>query len=256
MPNVVLIIPARMNSTRFPGKPMEKINGIPMVGHCYYRSKMSKLVNDVYVATCDKIIKDYMISIGGNVIMTSEKHDRASDRVSEAMTTIEENTKKRIDVVVLYQGDEPMVTPEMIDNSINPILQKSDIGVINLMTKIQSESEFNDPNEVKVVVDRNSDALYFSREPIPSMKKFPNEINKYKQVCVIPFTRETLIEFNNMKQTKLEIIESIDMLRFIENGKRVKMIESSEQVFSVDTFEDLIKVEKLMKKDQLTNYYA
>ena len=153
MPNVVLIIPARMNSTRFPGKPMEKINGIPMVGHCYYRSKMSKLVNDVYVATCDKIIKDYMISIGGNVIMTSEKHDRASDRVSEAMTTIEENTKKRIDVVVLYQGDEPMVTPEMIDNSINPILQKSDIGVINLMTKIQSESEFNDPNEVKVVVD-------------------------------------------------------------------------------------------------------
>ena len=255
MSNKVLIIPARMNSSRFPGKPLEKINGIPMIGHCYFRSMMSKLVDDVYVATCDDSIKDYINSIGGKVIMTSENHERASDRVSEAMITIEKLTNKKIDIVILYQGDEPMIKPEMIDQAIIPILEDSNIEVINLMTKITSDEEFEDPNEVKVVIDSNNNALYFSREPIPSNKKYSDSITKYKQVCIIPFLRNSLIKFNDIPQTTLEIIESIDMLRLIENGSKVKMVEIEDQVYSVDTLEDLKKVEKLMKNDTLVNLY-
>jgi 3-deoxy-manno-octulosonate cytidylyltransferase (CMP-KDO synthetase) len=256
MLNKVLIIPARMNSSRFPGKPLKKINGIPMIGHCYYRSIMSELVDDVYVATCDDTIKEYIKSIGGKVIMTSKSHERASDRVSEAMLKIEKLTNKKIDIVILYQGDEPMVKPEMIDHAIRPILKGSGIEVINLMTKITSNEEFEDPNEVKVVIDNNYDALYFSREPIPSSKKYTHQIIKYKQVCIIPFLRDSLIKFNEIPQTTLEIIESIDMLRLIESGHKVKMVEIEDQVFSVDTEDDLNKVEKLMVDDNLIKFYG
>ena len=135
MKNISIVIPARMDSSRFPGKPMKKINGIPMIGHCYYRANMSKLKNSVYVATCDKEISDYIKSIGGNVIMTSHNHQRASERVGEAINIIEKMLKK-IDIVVLYQGDEPMVTPDMIDESIKLMASDDNISVINLMNEM------------------------------------------------------------------------------------------------------------------------
>ena len=252
---IAIIIPARMSSTRFPGKPMKKINGIPMIGHCFFRAKMNSLTDLVFVATCDNEIKEYIESIGGNAIMTSSKHERASDRIAEAMLVIEEKIEKKIDIVVLFQGDEPMITPKMIDDSIQPMLNDNTVEVVNLMTKISSDEEFKDPNEVKVVTDLESNAIYFSREPIPSDKKFSKPFIKYKQVCVIPFLRKSLIDFNNTSQSNLEIIESVDMLRFIENGKKVKMIEINDIVFSVDTQSDLEKVEKLMKKDTLVKFY-
>ncbi len=244
-----------MDSSRFPGKPMEKINGIPMIGHCYYRAKMSKLKDTVYVATCDREINDYIKSIGGNVIMTSPNHQRASERVGEAMNKIESSLEKKIDIVVLYQGDEPMVTPDMIDEAIIPMKMDDDVSVINLMNKIETEKEFCDPNEVKVVIDHNCNALYFSREPIPSNKKYSKNFKKYKQVCVIPFKRELLHTFNTLKETELEKIESIDMLRLLENKYKVKMILSNSQVFSVDTKDDLKKVEKKMKSDKFVSLY-
>lgn len=252
---IVGIIPARMASSRFPGKPLSKILGIPMVGHVYFRAKMSRILDEVYVATCDKKIADYVKSIGGGVVMTASTHDRASDRIAEALLKIEKETEKNIDIVVMLQGDEPMVYPEMIDEAIEPMVEDKEILVTNLMAPLKSKMEHEDPNEVKVVVDKNNFALYFSREPIPSRKKGAKEVSMYKQVCIIPFKRDFLIRFNNLSPTPLEIVESVDMLRILEHGYKVKMVLTKFETYSVDTVEDLRQVEKLMKKDRLMKLY-
>ncbi|MFA5175239.1 MAG: 3-deoxy-manno-octulosonate cytidylyltransferase [Patescibacteria group bacterium] len=254
--NIIAIIPARMGSTRFPGKPLAKINGIPMVGHVYFRSKMSKILSDVYVATCDKVIADYVTSIGGKVIMTKNAHKRASDRVAEAAQKIEQETKKKADIIVMVQGDEPMIVPEMINASLRPLIKDPSLRVVNLMSKIHNVENHNDRNEIKVVVDKENNALYFSREAIPTRCKNCNKITMYKQVCVIPFRRNFLFEFSALKPTPLEIVESIDMLRVLEHGQKVRMVLSPvENTFSVDTSEDLLEVEKLMKNDPLIVKY-
>ncbi|MAU58525.1 MAG: 3-deoxy-manno-octulosonate cytidylyltransferase [Flavobacteriaceae bacterium] len=253
--NIIGIIPSRMASSRFPNKPMVEILGMPMIGHCYKRSSMCSMLNDVYVATCDKEIFNYINSIGGKAIMTSDQHERASDRTAEAMLKIEKQTKKKIDIVVLLQGDEPMTTPKMIEYGVKPLIDDSSVNITNLFTDILKVSEFEDPNEVKVIVDNNSNAIYFSREPIPSMKKGISNVPMYKQVCVIPFRRDFLIKYNEMEQTNLEIIESIDMLRLIENGIKIKMVYIDENNFSVDTKQDLINVIHYMKNDKLVKKY-
>ena len=253
--NVVAIIPARMGSSRFPGKPMAKIHGMPMIGHVYFRTSMSPFVTETYVATCDDVIFDYVESVGGKAIMTSSSHERASDRTAEAMIEIEKISGKTIDIVAMVQGDEPMVLPEMISQSVAPIVDDRTVNVVNLMAEIADEDDFQDPNEVKVVVDRFSNAIYFSREPIPSRQKFTGSFKKLKQVCIIPFRRDYLLKFNSMEQTPLEIIESVDMMRIIENAEKVRMVFTEHETSSVDTLEDLIWVEKLMKNDQLMKGY-
>ena len=253
--NIIGIIPARMASSRFPGKPMANINGIPMIGHVYLRSKMNKTLDEVYVATCDNQIKDYIELIGGKAIMTASTHERASDRTAEAMLKVEKETGKKIDIVVMIQGDEPMLYPEMIDEAIAPMLEQDEILVTNLMAAMKMKEEYEDANEVKVVVDKNSFALYFSREPIPSSKKSVNNIIKLKQVCIIPFRRDFLIKFNSWEQTPLEVIESVDMLRVLENGNKVKMVFTKYDTYSVDTKEDLEKVAKKMNDDKLSKEY-
>ncbi len=255
MVNVIGIIPARMESSRFPGKPLAKINGIPMIGHVYFRSKMSNLLNEVYVATCNKEIVDYISSIGGKAIMTSNKHKRASDRIAEALKKIEDETQTKVDIVVMIQGDEPMTFPEMIDEAVKPFIEDKSIVVSNLMAPIKTVKEHEDPNEVKVVVDKNNFALYFSREPIPSAKKEPNDNYKFKQVCIIPFTREFLLKFNDLEPTPLEVIESVDMMRVLEHGYKVKMVPTKYDTYSVDNTSDLKKVEELMKNDDLVSKY-
>lgn len=253
--NVIGIIPARMASSRFPGKPLSPILGMPMIGHVYLRSKMSKLFDEVYVATCDLEIKKYIESLGGEAVMTLDTHERASDRTAEAMLKIEKSREKVVDIVVMIQGDEPMLQPDMIDLAVFPLLTDPKVQVVNLMTELHTAEEENDPNEVKVVVDKLGDAIYFSREPIPSRKKGGLNFKCYKQVCIIPFRREFLLQFNEMKQTPLEIIESVDMLRLIENGYKVRMIYSEFDTYSVDTVEDARHVETLMKNDLLIQKY-
>jgi len=244
-----------MASSRFPGKPLAAICGIPMVGHVYLRSKISRTLGDVYVATCDNEIVRYIESIGGKAIMTADTHERASDRCAEAMTKIEEATGKKIDIVVMIQGDEPLLYPDMIDKSIEPLMKDDSIHVVNLMGPLKTREEHDDPNEVKVVVDRNDLALYFSREPIPSWKKGAKELPMLKQICIIPFRRDYLLKFNALPQTPLEIVESVDMLRVLEHGDKVKMVPVDFDTYSVDTPEDLVKVELLMAKDPLFPSY-
>jgi 3-deoxy-manno-octulosonate cytidylyltransferase (CMP-KDO synthetase) len=253
--NIIGIIPARMASSRFPNKPMAGILGMPMIGHCYKRSKMSKLLNEVYVATCDNEIYDYIESVGGKAVMTADTHERASDRTAEALLKIEKSTGIRVDVVVMLQGDEPMITPEMIQLAVHPLIDSNEVKISNLYASIKSVKEFEDPNEVKVVVDKNEFALYFSREPIPSRKKGVFNVPMYKQVCIIPFDRGFLLEYNNMKQTPLEIIESVDMMRILENGLKVKMVYTEQETYAVDTQQDLENVTEKMKTDSLVKKY-
>lgn len=254
--NIVAIIPARMGSSRYPGKPLALIHGVPMVGHVAFRTAKSSILADTYVATCDDIIADYCTKSGLKCVMTSDEHTRCSTRTAEALLKIEAETGKRIDIVVMVQGDEPMVRPQMIDDAVRPMLEDASINVVNLMADMETVEEFEDPNEVKVVVDRNSDALYFSREPIPSRKKGVENVPMRKQVCIIPFRRDYLIEFNAMEESELEIIESVDMMRILEHGGKVRMVPTSFRTWSVDTPEDLARVERLMNGDDLMGEYG
>lgn len=254
--NIIGIIPARMGSSRFPGKPLAKICGITMIEHVYKRSAMSESLDDIYVATCDTEIKEAVEEFGGKAVMTMDTHERASDRVAEAMIKIEENAVHNVDIVVMIQGDEPLVFPEMIDLAVAPLLEDQSVMITNLMAPIKTIEEHNDPNEVKVVVDLNNDVMYFSREPIPSWKKGGKDVPMLKQVCIIPFRRDFLIKFNELAQTPLEIVESVDMLRLLENGYEVKMVLSNFETYSVDTVEDLKKVESLMINDFLIKMYS
>lgn len=251
MKNILIIIPARMGSSRFPGKPLAKIDGIPMVGRVYQNVIQSSVATDVVVATCDKEILDYIESIGGNAVMTSKSHERASDRCAEALKIFEEKKQLIFDIVVMVQGDEPMTNADMIDEAVMPMLNNESINVVNLMGEIGTLEEFNDRNCIKVVVALNGDAIYFSREPIPSLSK-TDSVHMRKQVCVIPFTRDYLIKYTSLKPTPLEIAESIDMLRIIEHGDAVRMIPTNHQSFSVDTLEDLKRVENILKNRSIS----
>jgi 3-deoxy-manno-octulosonate cytidylyltransferase (CMP-KDO synthetase) len=149
----------------------------------------------------------------------------------------------------MIQGDEPMVHPEMIEQAVKPLIEDNSVNVVNLMANMKDVNEFEDPNEVKVVVDKNNNALYFSREPIPSRKKGISKVPMYKQVCIIPFRRDFLLEYNKMDPTPLETIESVDMLRILENGYKVKMVLTDYETYSVDTKEDLMKVINVLKNE-------
>jgi 3-deoxy-manno-octulosonate cytidylyltransferase (CMP-KDO synthetase) len=254
--DIVAIIPARMASSRFPGKPMARIRNIPMIGHVYFRTRMCTGLCETYVATCDKEIYDYVSSIGGKAIMTADTHERCSDRTAEAMLKIEADIGRKVGIVVMVQGDEPMVTPEMIDSALYPLLQDPSINVANLMARIGTIEEFEDPNEVKVVVNLKSNAIYFSREPIPSRKKGVESVPMLKQVCVIPFRRDYLLKFNEMASTNLERIESVDMMRIVENDEPVRMVMIDSESYSVDTEDDLKKVENMMRNDRLIVQYS
>ena len=255
MREIVAIIPARMGSTRFPGKPMAEIHGVPMVGHVFFRTRMCSLLSATYVATCDQEIHDYIVSIDGKAIMTANTHERCSDRTAEAMLKVESETGRRVDIVVMVQGDEPMVTPDMIERALTPMLADPAIKVVNLMARMKTPEEFEDPNEVKVVVDLRGRALYFSREPIPSRRKGFEDVPMLKQVCIIPFRRDYLLEFNSLPETQLERIESVDMMRIIEHGEHVHMVMTEAETLSVDSPEDLLRVVELMKGDALMNGY-
>lgn len=253
--NIIAIVPARMGSSRFPGKPLADIHGIPMVGHVARRTAMCPVLSGVWIATCDNEIREYCEKAGLPCVMTGAHHERCSTRTAEALLEIERQTGSKADIVVMVQGDEPMVTPEMITEAVRPMLDDPSIEVVNLMAEMETLEEFEDPNEVKVVVDQDNNALYFSREPIPSRKKGSEKVPMRKQVCIIPFRRDYLLKFNEMPEMPLEIYESVDMLRILENGGKVRMVPTKFRTCSVDTQADLERVRSLMASDPLMEKY-
>jgi 3-deoxy-manno-octulosonate cytidylyltransferase (CMP-KDO synthetase) len=255
MDRIVAIIPARMGSSRFPGKPLAPILGRPMIEHVIRRTEMCDLLDEIYVATCDEEIRDAAEAFGAAVLMTSSAHERASDRVAEAAAAI------KADIVVMIQGDEPMITPGMIAAAVAPMLRDSSVECVNLTRRIVRREEFLDRNTIKVVTNVDGNAVYFSRAPIPAVDfstidfVSPNAPPVFKQVCVIPFRREFLRGFAALPPTPLERAESIDMLRVIERGGRVRMVETEVDTHAVDTMDDLRLVESLMRDDPLTAAY-
>lgn len=243
--NILALIPARMGSSRFPGKPMAPLLGKPMIGHVYERVSRSPLLAMTAVATCDQEIFDYIESIGGNVVMTANSYERASDRCAEALLKLENINKCRYDIVVMVQGDEPMTHPDMIAEAVAPIIADPTVKVVNLLGVINDLEEFEDRNCIKVVCDLHQNAMYFSREPIPTRCK-TDSVSMGKQVCVIPFRRDYLIEYTLLPPTPLEVAESVDMMRVLEHGMKVRMTPTRHQTYAVDTPEDVKKVEELM----------
>jgi 3-deoxy-manno-octulosonate cytidylyltransferase (CMP-KDO synthetase) len=253
--NIIAIIPARMASSRFPGKPMEPICGMPMIGHVYHRSRMCTSLSDVWVATCDLEIVNYIESIGGKAVMTADTHQRASDRAAEALLKIEKITSLSIDYAAMIQGDEPMLNPEMIDELVAPLRDDPGLQIANLIAKIDSQEESENANLVKVVIDQHGFALYFSREPIPSKKKYSDNVLRWKQLGLILFSRKALLDYTHMTPTPLEIIESVDMNRFLEHGMKIKTVPTAHRIFGVDVPADLQAVEPLLRQDPLTERY-
>jgi len=222
-----------------------------MIEHVFRRALLCDTLDAVYVATCDDRIRSVVEGFGGSVLMTSAAHERASDRVAEAAERIE------AEIVVMIQGDEPMITPEMIETAVTPMLQDSSVMCVNLACRIANQEEYRDGNTIKVVMNLNGDALYFSRSPIPALD-FSSSSGRppvFKQVCVIPFRRDFLREFARLPPTPLEQAESIDMLRVIEHGATVRLVETTSVTHAVDTAEDLRLVETLMKNDPLIPLY-
>jgi len=247
---VIAIIPARMAATRFPGKPLVSILGLPMIEHVRKRVLLCDLLDEVIVATCDEEIRKVVEASGGTVVMTADTHERCTDRIAEAAEGLD------ADVVVNVQGDEPLILPRMIEDVAEPLIEDRELPAANLVTKIVDDQEFEDPNAPKVVTDRFGNLLYISREPIPSRKKAGGmDYLKLKQLGIIAFRADFLHTFTRLEPTMLEKIESVDMNRAVEHGYRVRMVETQGRMIGVDIPADIKRVEEILKRDLLVKEY-
>lgn len=243
-----------MDASRFPGKPLAPLLGMPMVGHCYHRTRLTLGLDAVYVATCDQSIVDYIQGIGGRAVMTSIAHTRASTRTAEALEIIERDIGERVEIVVMVQGDEPLISPEIIGETLHYFSDPS-VEIVNIMSKMRTLEAFTNTDNVKVVVDQNSDALYFSREPIPSPWRGWEHLPRYMQTGIIAFRRDALLRFNACEETPLEQMESVDMNRVLETGGKVRMIPTDAFTIGVDTQRELAEAQEHLRNDHVLNHY-
>lgn len=240
MVDYLIIIPARYNSKRLPGKPLIDINGIPMIVRTFNQCKKAVPTSKIIVATDDKRIQKICSKNGINSIITSQKCLTGTDRIAEVSKKI----KKKIYINV--QGDEPICNPNDIKKIVN-FAKKNPNLIVNGYTEIKDNKMFNSPNVPKVVFDKNEKLLYMSRAPIPSNKK-KKFIKAWRQVCIYSFPYESLKIYTSIKKkTPLESIEDLESNRFLELGYQVQMLKMSNKSVAVDTKEDLVKVKKLVK---------
>ena len=241
------VIPARMSSSRFPGKPLEKILNIPMLAHCYERALISGVCDNLVIATPDQEIIDWANLFNIPSVLTSHSHLRATDRAKETLDILL-NEGLHYDLVLLLQGDEPQIFPEDI-RKLKQEFSNKEFEVVNLVFPI-SDDGLEDPNVVKVVLDKNLTIHFFSRSHIPH-----DCISGYRQLGMIGLTKEALNEYVSLLPTSLEKVESIDMMRLIENDFSIQGVLSSSPILGVDTPQDLTKVEKIMTNDKFVNLY-
>lgn len=242
--NAVVIIPARMGATRFPGKPLIDLCGKPMIQWVYERASKAVGVSRVMVATCDQEIMDAVTGFGGEAVMTSPAHRSGTDRLAEAAANLD------ADVIVNVQGDEPLIDPISIERALEPCALDSGVLMTSLMAPIDRESA-KDPNLVKVVVTTDNYALYFSRSPIPYERKPLEGRSIYGHVGLYAYTKDFLLKFASLQPTPLEKAESLEQLRVLEHGYRIKMVEVPDRPLGVDTWADLETVRYIIKRGEL-----
>lgn len=238
------VIPSRYASTRLEGKPLKDICGHTMIEWVYKRTKLSNL-DEVVVATDDERIYGEVERFGGKAILTSKEHENGTSRIAEVCTKYED-----YDVIVNVQGDEPLIEPEMINSIINSFKEDDTISMSTLKYKIDTMEEIENPNYVKVITDKKGYALYFSRSVIPYPRKLDIQ-NYYKHVGIYGYKRDFVVEYAKMEPTPLELSESLEQLRALENGYRIKVIETPYKIIGVDTQEELEKVREYIKENGL-----
>ncbi|MDB9966767.1 3-deoxy-manno-octulosonate cytidylyltransferase [Flavobacteriaceae bacterium] len=240
---IIAMIPARLDSTRLPGKLMMDLNGSPVILSTLLNTIKTNLFDEVYVVTDSKEIYNYLIKHHKNILFSKENHVSGSDRIAEFAKDME------VDIVVNVQGDEPLIDKKSLQKLVNTFkLDKyKKIDLVSLMKVISNREEVENPNNVKVVTDSDDFAIYFSRSPIPFNSASNPKLNYFKHIGIYGFRKKSLIDFYNSKPTKLELIEKLEQLRYLESGKKIKMVISDFDGIGIDTMEDLIKARSLFK---------
>ncbi|MGY0395076.1 3-deoxy-manno-octulosonate cytidylyltransferase [Fusobacterium sp.] len=241
------VIPSRYASTRLEGKPLKDICGHTMVEWVYKRAKLSDL-DEVVVATDDERIYKEVERFGGKVVLTRKDHENGTSRIAEVCEKY-----KDYDVIVNIQGDEPLIEKDMINSIINSFKEDESIPMSTLKYKLETMEDIENPNYVKVITDKNGYAIYFSRSVIPYPRKL-NLQNYYKHVGIYGYKRDFVIEYAKMEPTALELSESLEQLRAIENGYKIKVMETPYKILGVDTQEELEKVREYIDKNGIKLY--
>ena len=241
------VIPARMASSRFPGKPLEKILGIPMLAHCYERALLSKACDKLVIATPDKEIMNWAKNHEIPVILTGHHHKRATERAQETLNILSEQGET-YDFILLLQGDEPQIFPDDIQN-LSDAFCGSELEIVNLVYPIDGD-DLGNPNVVKAIMSNTSKISFFTRAHVPNRSH-----KAMRQLGMIGFTIAALTQYTNLRPTPLEELESIDMMRLLENDYEINAVISSSPILGVDNPEDIAKAELMMTKDLLLKTY-
>lgn len=238
---IVAMIPARYEATRFPGKLMKDLHGKTVIRRTYEAAVETSLFEDVFVVTDSDIIQEEITGFGGKVIRSRNEHECGSDRIAEAVENMD------VDIVVNVQGDEPLIDKNSLEKLIG-IFDEDVEGLIDLAslkTPMHESEEITNPNNVKVITDRNNIALYFSRFPLPYPRDTSIKVTYFKHIGVYAFRKAALMDFYRLPMLKLEAAEKIECIRYLEYGKKIKMVETDFRGIGIDTPEDLEKARKL-----------
>jgi len=241
----ICVIPARYSSTRLPGKPLKDICGKPMICRVWERARLAKSVEEVIVATDDERILQAVEKNSGRAIMTRADHKTGTDRLAEVAEKFPD-----VEVIVNVQGDEPLIEPALIDELIGEFVADKNLQMATVATELTDADEMKNPNNVKVVLDKNNDALYFSRSLIP----YPRNVGKakvFKHIGIYAYRRNFLLAYAKMTPTPLEQSESLEQLRALENGYKIRVIKSSCRFVGVDTEEDLKRVNEIYQREEI-----
>lgn len=244
MRGFVVVVPARMASSRFPGKPLAPISGLPMIEHVRRRALLATGAGDVVIATCDKSIFDTVTEAGGRAVMTADTHERCTDRVEEAMRHLEGN------VVVMVQGDEPLLLPDAVTRVAQPLLERPEVVCTNLLSPLAGDGDLANANIVKAACALDDRVLFLSRAPIPFYRK-QVACPIYRQTGIMAFRADLLRTFSRLPETPFERAESIDMLRLLEHSLPIHGVVVDYPTVGVDRPEDVPLVERWLQTDGL-----
>lgn len=249
----ICVIPAHMASSRYPGKPLKTLLGMPLIQHVYLRCRLYQGFERVVVATCDDEIAQSIRAVGGEAVMTADTHERCTDRVQEAVEALELGLNDQ-DLVVMVQGDEILVSPDMLAETVTRY-RDSGAPVVNLVSRLYRPEDQDDVNAVKAAVAPDDRILYFSRSAIPSRARARDGVPVYQQTGVIAFRPNLLATFSSLPQTPLEQAESCDMLRLLEHNMAIYAVRTETETIGVDTPADHARAEQVLAADPLTARY-